>query len=152
MAKCIKRAGIVFFALAISCLMIIGLTTTANVNGKNDFSNSNSVVVDTKETPELDESKYDFKLEGTCSQMAEEWSKAIKQSTDNGGANVNVVLMNYWTAQVVESTTKFGDAVGFEAGMIVIPANVTITLELNGMTINRALTSDVTGGRIFKIL
>ena len=151
MAKIIKRAGIVFFALAISCLMIIGLTTIANVNGKNDFSNLNSVIVDNKETPDLDESKYDYKLAGTCERMAQEWSKAVQQSVDNGGANVNVVLMNYWTAQVAESTTKFGDAVGFEAGMLIIPANATITLELNGMTINRALTSGVTGGRIFKI-
>ena len=57
------------------------------------------MVVDTKETPELDESKYDFKLEGTCAQMAEEWVWIYNfcmlkvKSLQNLYHNVDIILL-----------------------------------------------------------
>ena len=76
MAKIIKRVGIVFFVLVISCLIMIGCVVAANTANNNGFEKgeNQSAMVDSssKETPVFQE------LSGaTCAAMATNWDTII---------------------------------------------------------------------------
>ncbi len=149
MAKAIKRVGVSFFVLVIFCLFIVGMivdinttNVNANLNAENLQNNNISAIADKSYT-----------LTGSCAQMATKWNEAVKYSIDNDGVNVHIVLGNDWIAQSDSTyTTSFGTANFAEddsvenCGRILIPIGATITLDLNGKTINRALTGYVSRG------
>ena len=147
MAKAIKRVGVIFLAVAIICLMAIGVIlgvnnakseTASSLNLNNEIENNLQIAVDKSYT-----------LSGTNAQMAETWNEAVKYSRDNGGVNVNVTLNANWTAQSnSEYTTSFGEGVGFGKGRVYVPTGTTITLDLNGKTINRNLSSAIAYGNV----
>ena len=85
MAKAIKRVGVIFLAVAIICLMAIGVIlgvngakseTAGSLNLNNEIENNLQIAVDKSYT-----------LSGTNAQMAETWNEAVKYSKDNGGAS-----------------------------------------------------------------
>ena len=147
MAKAIKRVGVIFLAVAIICLMAIGVIlgingakceTTSSLNLNNEIENNLQMAVDKSYT-----------LSGTNAQIAETWNEAVKYSRENGGVNVNVTLNANWTAQSnSEYTTSFGEGVGFGKGRVYVPTGTTITLDLNGKTINRNLSSAIAYGNV----
>ena len=71
MAKCIKRAGIVFFALVISCLLLICMVMTVNVTSTNDnildLNTDAQIIADKKVI-----------LSGDCNQMATQWNQQYR--------------------------------------------------------------------------
>ena len=148
MAKAIKRVGVIFLAVAIICLMAIGVLlgvtgakseTAGSLNLNNEIENNLQIAVDKSYT-----------LSGTNAQMAETWNEAVKYSKDNGGVNVNVTLNANWTAQNDATwTTAFGSGDGFSEGRIFVPAGAMITLDLNGKTINRNLSVVLESGSVF---
>ena len=153
MAKCIKRAGIVFFALVISCLLLICMVMTVNMTSTNDnildLNTDAQIIADKKVI-----------LSGDCNQMATQWNAAIQESIDNN-SHIEVVLENDWIAlphptQGMSFGTGIGFGIGYSSseeeeyshtGMINIPEKATITLDLNGYTINRNLTEAVIEGK-----
>jgi len=154
MAKAIKRVGLIFLAVAIICLMAIGVllgaTSAKNVSENSfDLNNENLQLVADKS----------YTLSGNNDSMARIWDEAIQYSLDNNGANVNVKLAANWTARSVnEDETTFGSTdgenIGFNAGRIAVSSGATITLDLNGFTINRNLNKDsnVNYGSIFVLI
>ncbi len=138
MAKIIKRVGIVFFALVISCLLIVGVTLSSNVA-------SESFELDSNANKNIQNSA-DYSVTLTSSNQASKWKEAIQYSLDNGGVNVNVTLGANWTAtEGGEFTTSFGTGVGFNKGSIFIPQGSTITLDLNGYSLDRHLENRSAG-------
>ncbi len=154
MAKAIKRVGVMLLAVAIICLMAIGVllgaTSAKNVSENSfDLNNENLQLVADKS----------YTLSGNNDSMARIWDEAIQYSLDNNGANVNVKLAANWTARSVnEDETTFGSTdgenIGFNAGRIAVSSGATITLDLNGFTINRNLNKDsnVNYGSIFVLI
>ena len=143
MAKAIKRVGVIFFAVAIICLMAIGVIlgiSDAKGVTKNLLGSSNKI-----ENVQTTAAK-NYTLSGTNSQMATTWNEAVKYSVENN-VNVKVVLGANWTAQSDATlTTTFGSGDGFRDGRILVPADCNITLDLNGKTINRALSTAIPYG------
>ncbi len=152
MAKIIKRVGIVFFVLVISCLIMIGCvvaTNTANNNGFEKGENQSAMVdSSSKETPVFQE------LSGaTCAAMATNWDTII-QNAKKGNNKVYVKLMNNWTAAITADgvQTSFGSSdVSFFNNDILIPEGMDVTIDLNGKTINRNKTQVSTSGQIFAV-
>ncbi len=152
MAKIIKRVGIVFFVLVISCLIMIGCvvaTNTANNNGFEKGENQSAMVdSSSKETPVFQE------LSGaTCAAMATNWDTII-QNAKKGNNKVYVKLMNNWTAAITADgvQTSFGSSdVSFYRNDILIPEGMDVTIDLNGKTINRNKTQVSTSGQIFAV-
>ena len=170
MAKCIKRAGIVFFVLVLSLLLAVGTMCVTGVVEKNSNSivNTNSqnniLVNENNESVggekgelslpsnstsyEIPKSEYVFELSGTSAQMADGWTKATQKSLETG-KNVKVILMNDWVAEANSTyTTSFGDTNAFNVGRISVNVGVEITLDLNGNTINRNLVKFKDDGSI----
>ncbi len=170
MAKCIKRAGIVFFVLVLSLLLAVGAMCVTDVVEKNSNSivNTNSqnniLVNENNESVggekgelslpsnstsyEIPKSEYVFELSGTSAQMADGWTKATQKSLETG-KNVKVILMNDWVAEANSTyTTSFGDTNAFNVGRISVNVGVEITLDLNGNTINRNLVKFKDDGSI----
>ena len=152
MAKIIKRVGIVFFVLVISCLIMIGCVVAANTANNNGFEKgeNQSAMVDSssKETPVFQE------LSGaTCAAMATNWDTII-QNAKNGNNKAYVKLMNNWTAAITADgvQTSFGSSdVSFYRNDILIPEGMDVTIDLNGKTINRNKTQVSTSGQIFAV-
>ena len=152
MAKIIKKVGIIFFVLVISCLIMIGCvvaTNTANNNGFEKGENQSAMVdSSSKETPVFQE------LSGaTCAAMATNWDTII-QNAKNGNNKVYVKLMNNWTAAITTDgvQTSFGSSdVSFFNNDILIPEGMDVTIDLNGKTINRNKTQVSTSGQIFAV-
>ncbi len=152
MAKIIKRVGIVFFVLVISCLIMIGCvvaTNTANNNGFEKGENQSAMVdSSSKETPVFQE------LSGaTCAAMATNWDTII-QNAKKGNNKVYVKLMNNWTAAITADgvQTSFGSSdVSFFNNDILIPEGMDVTIDLNGKTINRNKTQVSSSGQIFAV-
>ena len=157
MAKAIKRVGVIFLAVAIICLMAIGVILGTSY-AKNSFNFNESLLdLDNKvneandvregELPPIVEEVF---LDGTtCDEQAEKWKEAMEKSLANGGnQHILVTMKNDWVAKSdVQNTTAFGNwYYFFDMGRICIPVNAMITLDLNGHTIDRALTIDVVGG------
>ena len=152
MAKIIKRVGIVFFVLVISCLIMIGCVVAANTANNNGFEKgeNQSAMVDSssKETPVFQE------LSGaTCAAMATNWDTII-QNAKKGNNKAYVKLMNNWTAAITADgvQTSFGSSdVSFFNNDILIPEGMDVTIDLNGKTINRNKTQVSTSGQIFAV-
>ena len=152
MAKIIKRVGIVFFVLVISCLIMIGCVVAANTANNNGFEKgeNQSAMVDSssKETPVFQE------LSGaTCAAMATNWDTII-QNAKNGNNKAYVKLMNNWTAAITADgvQTSFGSSdVSFFNNDILIPEGMDVTIDLNGKTINRNKTQVSNSGQIFAV-
>ncbi len=149
MAKCIKRVGIVFFAIFISCLLLVccSLTYTlqeasSNANLTNDEKITNTATYES--VPIAEEILLDGK---TCSEQAEKWSQAIEKSLT--GKHILVTLMADWIAESDASyTTSFGTGAGLNEGRIQVPPTANITLDLNGHTISRELTAARRRGQV----
>ena len=152
MAKIIKRVGIIFFVLVISCLVIMGCvvaTNTANNNGFEKGENQSAMVdSSSKETPVFQE------LSGaTCAAMATNWDTII-QNAKKGNNKVYVKLMDNWTAAITTDgvQTSFGSSdVSFYRNDILIPEGMDVTIDLNGKTINRNKTQVSGAGQIFAV-
>ncbi len=152
MAKCIKRAGIIFFAIFVSCLLALGCAFTTNVMSTNNdsISLSGDEIVDNND----DDIVYDFELSGNCSQIATTWKSAIEKSLTTK-ANVKVKLVSNWLATINEDkTTAFGTGVGFsDKGAISVPSGADITINLNGKNIFRQLSQQtiMPGGNVIDV-
>ncbi len=138
MAKAIKRVGVIFLAVAIMCLMAIGVIlgvngakseTAGSLNLNNEIENNLQKTIDL-----------------TSGAQATKWNEAVQSSMNNGGANVNVVLQADWLAPT--DTHSFGTGVGFSEGRILVPKGATISLFLNGHKINRRLTTELEKGQV----
>ena len=138
MAKAIKRVGVIFLAVAIMCLMAIGVIlgvngakseTVGSLNLNNEIENNLQKTIDL-----------------TSGAQATKWNEAVQSSMNNGGANVNVVLQADWLAPT--DTHSFGTGVGFSEGRILVPKGATISLFLNGHKINRRLTTELEKGQV----
>ncbi len=142
MAKCIKRAGIIFFVLVISCLLIVGVTTLSKAKSNNeniaDINNNFQTAADNSVI-----------LAGSNEQKANIWKDAINYSIANKGVNVKVILNSDWVAENSATlTTSFGEGLGFEYGALIIPKGANITLDLNNKILNRNLTTAVKNGNV----
>ncbi len=174
MIKNIKRVGIIFLAVAIICLMAIGCLSVNSVTS----SGSNSMLHNTKSNTadsnsginyasEIDESDVveEVLLDGvTCSEQAYKWADAItKSKADGGKKHIKVKLMTDWVAQEdINNTTEYRttfamlditeseqlSAIGFYGGIISVPIDCKITIDLNGHKLNRNMPigSRVVGG------
>ena len=87
--------------------------------------------------------------------FAEGWNEAVGT---NNKSTTTVKLLVDWTATTDPTYgTSFGSGVGFGdgtasgAGFILVPSNKTITLDLNGHTIDRGLTAAQTDGEVICI-
>ena len=93
MAKIIKRAGIIFFVLVISCLLIVGCALSFNIN-----SNDNNLIngaVDSESTADVEEN-YDFELTGNSANMAAIWKDAVTAALST--RSIKVKVLEDWTA------------------------------------------------------
>ena len=147
MAKIIKRAGIVFLALVISLLLILGCmfaVNTATEDKNAELQNNDGNIQETAEKS--------YTLSGTCSQMAATWNEAVTYSRNNSSARVDVTLGGNWTAQSNSTyVTAFGTGAGFYEGKIYINDGINMVLDLNGYAINRNLSSQTNYSGVFYV-
>ncbi len=153
MAKAIKRVGVIFLAVAIICLMAIGVllgATSAKKENANLLGSSNKIenVSETSEV-EIPPISEEVLLDGgNCTEQAAKWTEAITKSLANDGGNhILVTLTKDWVAPNSDNH-NFGEGVGFSNGRIYIPENAVVTLDLNGKKIDRALTSAIADGSV----
>ena len=158
MAKAIKRVGVMLFVVAIICLMAVGVLLGNNAIKINSYLNGGNAEENYAANNIATIADKSYTLTGSCSQMATKWNEAVKYSIDNSGANVIVSLGNNWIAQSDSTyTTSFGTAnfaqgdSDLNCGRILVPVGANITLDLNGKTINRALTTNVSHGSVILV-
>ncbi len=177
MIKNIKRAGIIFLAIAIICLMVAyclsvnsvasssdntGLLSSAKQDYVAQEDNNINTNVQGKVTLPAGQT---FRLgtdctceDGTpciCGNMATKWKEAITYSA-NHNANVNVILEKDWLAKDDEIfVTSFGsDGSGqgysdaFYSGRPAVTSDAMVSLDLNGHTIDRRLKSRDEAGNL----
>ena len=153
MAKCIKRAGIVFFVVVLSLLITLGfvLAVSKKDNGSlYDNTASSEIALDNEET-------YDFELNGNTTQIATQWKAAITAALlpENSGKTIKVNLLSNWiAAKTAEGSTSFGvddEELAFSNGAIFVPENADIELHLNGKVINRNLVTAVANGYVIGV-
>ena len=156
MAKAIKRVGVIFLAVAIICLMAIGVILGIN-GAKSETAGSlnlNNEIENVSETSkvEMPPISEEVLLDGTtCAEQAAKWSEAIEKSLANeGGNHILVTMTKDWVAPN-SGNHNFGEGLGFNNGSIYIPANAVLTLDLNGHKIDRTLTSAIAGGCVILI-
>ena len=156
MAKAIKRVGVIFLAVAIICLMAIGVllgATSAKKENANLLGSSNKIenVSETSEV-EIPPISEEVLLDGTtCAEQAAKWNEAIEKSLANGGDNhILVTMMNDWIAPNTDNH-YFGVGTGFSSGRIELVTNTIITLDLNGHMINRALQTNIGDGAVIML-
>ena len=95
MAKAIKRVGVIFLAVAIICLMAIGVllgATSAKKENANLLGSSNKIenVSETSEV-EIPPISEEVLLDGTtCAEQAAKWNDAIEKSLANGGGIIKI--------------------------------------------------------------
>ena len=150
MAKIIKRAGIIFFVLVISCLLIVGCALSFNIN-----SNDNNLIngaVDSESTADVEEN-YDFELTGNSANMAAIWKDAVTAALST--RSIKVKMLEDWTApNTTDGVTSFGedaDELAFVGGSIKVPEGADIELNLNGHIINRNLQRPIINGRVIVV-
>ncbi len=147
MAKCIKRAGIVFFVIVLSLLIAVGVLITAmdNKNENNYFSQS--VIADSED----EEFVTDYILSGNVTQMAEIWEQAVLDSIDNQ-KEIKVSLGNNWILTAANDN-RFGEETSFYDGALYVPIAAKIVLDLAGKTIDRGLSSEnpIECGNVFVV-
>ncbi len=153
MAKIIRKVGRIFFPIVISILLVVGCAFAINnvAIDKNDNSqnlnnqNNESAVADSAST---------FELSGTNTQMATKWSEAINYAYSNKGTNVTVKLLNDWNAPTTgDHYFGTGSAFGNQSHSLYIYDGMTVTLDLNGHSINRGLTKETANlmGRVITV-
>ncbi len=144
MIKNIKRVGIIFLAVAIICLMVIGCLSVAKVNDNYGDLNSSNNLMTTAES--------EFTISGSCEDIASGWNTIIQQSIDSK-KSIKVTLDDNWIAQNDSNyVTSFGMGIGFSAGQILVPIGANIIFDLNKKTIDRGLydnTNRVVSGSVF---
>ena len=147
MAKAIKRVGVIFLAVAIICLMAIGVllgATSAKSKSDNLLDLNNKIV--NAVPPTADETII---LNGTtCANQATLWNNAITKAKT--GKHIKVVLEQDWLA-VIGTVNSFGTGVGFDNYRLYVPQNTTITLDLNGHIIDRRLVNNVAYGAVMYV-
>ncbi len=84
----------------------------------------------------------------TSESMESIWNKVVKLSQDRH-LKVGYRLDKNWEATSADKS--FGTGVGFDSGRIYIPVNVNITVDLNGYTINRQLSTYQSYGEVFYV-
>ncbi len=147
MKRVMHKTGMIFFVLAISCLIAFGCVFTMNVTESMNKNNENAdlnkdIIVDSNANDEnsLVAQNADYILKGNCDQIAAIWSIAITDSQVNK-RNVKVAMESDWLAKTnANYYTSFGSGAGFQSGTIQLSNNANITLDLNGHTIDRQLT------------
>ncbi len=174
MIKNIKRAGIIFLAVAIICLMVtccLSVNSVTSIGGNvgilsSEKSNSADSNVNSSENYSIGELEYEIpKAEkeytltcdcsiGTpcsCGQMANTWAEAVYYSIENN-VNVKVTLLRDWIAKDNSTyITCFGEGRGFDYGKIAVPQGGNITLDLNGNNIDRKLTQTTVSGHVILV-
>ncbi|HRF36617.1 MAG TPA: hypothetical protein PLZ09_04885, partial [Clostridia bacterium] len=96
------------------------------------------------EIPPIDEEIF---LDGiTCDEQAKIWNQVAQKARE--GKHILVTMKQDWIAPN-SGNHNFGEGLGFSNGEIRIPANTTITLDLNGCTIDRRLSQTISEGRVF---
>ncbi len=147
MAKAIKRVGVMLLAVAIICLMAIGVllgATSAKSKSDNLLDLNNKIV--NAVPPTADETII---LNGTtCANQATLWNNAITKAKT--GKHIKVVLEQDWLA-VIGTVNSFGTGVGFDNYRLYVPQNTTITLDLNGHIIDRRLVNNVAYGAVMYV-
>ncbi len=153
MAKCIKRVGIVFFAIFLTGLLALCCALSTNVifnKNCSDYLSTNSIENSTNNARDFSDFVPDVTLGGTQAQVVQQWSTAVNQSK---AKEYKVRLGHNWTAMNDEKHT-FGSGEGFtQDGALFIPEGANLILDLNGFTINRNLTKEtaVSGSRVFVV-
>ncbi len=83
------------------------------------------------------------------------WSYAIKTSQNNGGKMQTFTLYSNWTAgNNSDYVTSFQSGTvdtGYRNGALFVPSNASVTLDLNGHTLNRDLTAPTPNGSVFYV-
>ena len=145
MAKAIKRVGVIFLAVAIICLMAVGVLLGANGAKKDELS----INLKSSSEQQIAEISEEVLLDGaTCEEQAIKWNDAITKSlADGGGKHILVTMTKDWIANWSNGNSSFGTtANSFQKGCILIPVQAVITLDLNGCTIDRNLKKQVAYG------
>ncbi len=152
MIKNIKKVGIIFLAIAIICLMVIGCLSVNMVATESNLSyEKRELAADIADSTdnEFSEDDYDIILTGSCDAMATEWDKAVTKSKENGGKQVKVLMKSHWIAKNVETNykTSFGEyAESFNGGSICVPTGVNILLDINSYSIERNMKAATPNG------
>lgn len=85
-------------------------------------------------------------------ELAAAWNNAVQESIDGNGKQVTFTLTEDWTAAADSNySTSFGAGTGFYAGTIYVRQGANIVLDLNGHTIDRALSSTVSEGYVIHV-
>ncbi|HRF36467.1 MAG TPA: hypothetical protein PLZ09_04125, partial [Clostridia bacterium] len=116
MAKAIKRVGVIFLAVAIICLMAIGVILGIN-GAKKQLPNNLSANVDSN-VQAKDSYVEEVLLDGTnCAAQATKWTSAIiKSQANSGNQHILVTLVYNWDA-LTSGNHEFGtDATAFDNG------------------------------------
>ena len=163
MAKCIKRAGIVFFVLVLSLLLAVGTicatgvvennsNSIVNTNSQNnifedsnastDFSAGNIGLPSNSKTYEVPKADFEFELSGNFSEMSAKWNEIFAFS-EKTIQTIKVTLKNDWIAEDhVEYETYFGDGTGFINGAIYYDSGAPLIFDLNGKMLDRRLNGN----------
>ena len=154
MAKIIKKVGIIFFVLVISCLLVVGcLFASTNIALQTETlkTQSSGEIVDSEKATDVGYTP-DVILTGTTDEKAALWSGAIQKSFDGNNKEIKVLLDSDWVAH--EDTYFFGVGKGFYngSGSITVPHGATIIFDLNGHTLDKKQTTKMSYGSIFTVL
>ncbi len=154
MAKIIKKVGIIFFVLVISCLLVVGcLFASTNIALQTETLKiqSSGEIVDSEKATDVGYTP-DVILTGTTDEKATLWSGAIQKSFDGNNKEIKVLLDSDWVAH--EDTYFFGVGKGFYSGSgsITVPHGATIIFDLNGHTLDKKQTTKMSYGSIFTVL
>ena len=154
MAKIIKKVGIIFFVLVISCLLVVGcLFASTNIALQTETLKiqSSGEIVDSEKATDVGYTP-DVILTGTTDEKATLWSGAIQKSFDGNNKEIKVLLDSDWIAH--EDTYFFGVGKGFYSGSgsITVPHGATIIFDLNGHTLDKKQTTKMSYGAIFTVL
>ena len=153
MAKIIKRVGIIFFVLVISCLLVVGcLFASSNIALQTETlkTQSSGEIADSEKATDVGYTP-DVILTGTTDEKAALWSGAIQKSFDGNNKEIKVLLESDWVAH--EDTCFFGVGKGFysNSGSITVPNGATIIFDLNGHTLDKKQTTKMSYGSIFTV-
>ena len=153
MAKIIKRVGIIFFVLVISCLLVVGcLFASSNIALQTETlkTQSSGEIADSEKATDVGYTP-DVILTGTTDEKAALWSEAIQKSFDGNNKEIKVLLDSDWVAH--EDTCFFGVGKGFysNSGSITVPNGATIIFDLNGHTLDKKQTTKMSYGSIFTV-
>ncbi len=141
MAKSLKRAGIVFFAIFISCLLLFAVLMSSQVAEKL-VSGDDLNTIDTQLTAD-----NNYFISGTNAQISQIWNNAVAESKKKETA-VKVTLAQDWIA---DSNHSMGTGDGFSNGTIAVLDGVNIILDLNGHNIDRKLTATISSGHVISV-